>query len=126
MVGAVAGLPAGALEEVTLTVRLNSAADFVGVCLDGAHLSGGPEWLPNVNVPSSIFGRLICGGCISRDRRTPPAFYAATSAAGQWAQRVSRSPRRGGEGEALRREEAHTSSFAFPKLAPLANLEDPT
>ena len=48
MVGAVAGLPAGALEEVTLTVRLNSAADFVGVCLDGAHLSGGPEWRPDV------------------------------------------------------------------------------
>ena len=44
----VAGLPAGALEEVTLTVRLKSAADFVGVCLDGAHLIGGPEWRPNV------------------------------------------------------------------------------
>ena len=35
-------------EEVTLTVRLNPAADFVGVCLDGAHLIGGPEWRPNV------------------------------------------------------------------------------
>ena len=56
MVGAVAGLPAGALEEVTLTVRLNSAADFLGVCLDGAHLSGGTEWRPNVKVPSSYLG----------------------------------------------------------------------